>query len=300
MCVYIYIYIYIYKYILYVYVYVHVYVYVYIYIYIYVYIYMYIYAHTHTHTYMHTRTHTRTHTSTHTHTHSHTHTLSFSLSLTHTRTHTHTHHSKGTLTGDRASLTTRSYMTNDPCPQQSVMSCLRCHISCTNEACHIRMRHVPYEWGMSHMNEACPIWMRHVKCSFLSSWNNLSMSMCNDINAKHVYVERRVNVENVYVESLIYAKLSVEMEWLAWVELNMFVEGRQNLCGMSRWNDLSRCSFMSMWNVSISRWNVHVGLDMTFLCRICPIWMRHVPYEWVMSHIAFRLGGMTSTSMWNV
>ena len=42
----------------------------------------------------------------------------------------------------------------------------QCHM---NEACHLWMRHVTdewgmshVEWGMSHMNEACHIWMRHV------------------------------------------------------------------------------------------------------------------------------------------
>jgi len=30
-----------------------------------------------------------------------------------------------------------------------------------NESCHIWMRHVTYEWVMSHMNEACHIWMNH-------------------------------------------------------------------------------------------------------------------------------------------
>jgi len=31
-----------------------------------------------------------------------------------------------------------------------------------NEACQIRMSHVTYKWGMSHINESCHIWMRHV------------------------------------------------------------------------------------------------------------------------------------------
>jgi len=31
-----------------------------------------------------------------------------------------------------------------------------------NESCHMWMRHVTYEWVMSHMNELCHIWMSHV------------------------------------------------------------------------------------------------------------------------------------------
>ena len=47
-------------------------------------------------------------------------------------------------------------------------------ISHMNKSCHIRMSHVTYEWVMSHTNESCHIWMSHVTYERVMSHMNES------------------------------------------------------------------------------------------------------------------------------
>jgi len=66
-----------------------------------------------------------------------------------------------------------------------------------NEACHIWMRHVTYEWGMSHLDEASHTWMSHMRglhyevgaCQFKTN---------NSFRYIHAYTHTRETCMTVY------------------------------------------------------------------------------------------------------
>jgi len=167
-------------------------------------------THTHTHTQTHTHTHTRTHTHMHTQTHAHRVFLNMnwlfstrhvlSLSLTHTHTHTHTRTRKRTHTHTHTQTHAHRVFLNMNCVDRSsvwVCTCVCMYVhagvylrmrTCEGvfavttehmkELRHISMRHVTYEWVMSH-------WNRAQMCSMLL----LTVRICTTASVRvHVYV----------------------------------------------------------------------------------------------------------------
>jgi len=60
----------------------------------------------------------------------------------------------------------------------------------TDASCFIRMRHVSYEWVMSHMNESCLIWMSHVSYSWVMSHTDALCLICEHTAVLMVFVTR--------------------------------------------------------------------------------------------------------------
>jgi len=133
-----------------------------------------------------------------------------------------------------------------------------------NEACHIWMRHVTYEWGMLHMNEACYIWMRHVTYE----WGMLHMNEACYIWMRHVTYEWGMLHMN---EACCISLNNVTYEW---VVLRMNMNENEYECVWIRTIRPLPCTnrYTHEWGKS----NMN---------EACHTWISHVTYEWVMSQM---------------
>ena len=130
--------------------------------------------------------------------------------------------------------------------------------------CHIRIRHVTYQWIVSHMNTSCHIWMRHVTHECDMSHMNASC----DIRMSHV---AHTN------ESCMDSPRGILLPDLTRVtHMNKRVMSH---IWMSHVTHMNASCHTYEWLVSHT-WMSHV----THMNEPCHIWMRRVLYEWVMSH----------------
>jgi len=123
-----------------------------------------------------------------------------------------------------------------------------CHT--LNEACHIWMRHVTYEWGMSHMNEACHIWKRHVTCFHMLN------EACHTMRT-HIIAEEWCVGESRSSNKMVCLLI------------------------MSRMNE--SCHTWKSHGIWMSR--VTYKWILPYMNESCHVWMSHVTYEWVMSRM---------------
>jgi len=138
-------------------------------------------------------------------------------------------------------------------------------MSHVNESCHT------YEWVMSHVNESCHMWMSPVTQVWdLSLMNESRTFMC--VMRVH-YAHLGCHLQTSHVP--------VTYEWVTYLcvrGMSFMNESRTFVCVMRvRYAHLG-CASRRCWRCIQARAVWHRN-------ESCPIWISHIPYEWVMSHV---------------
>jgi len=147
-----------------------------------------------------------------------------------------------------------------------------------NESCHVRMRHVTYEWGMSHMNEACHVWISHSHVNEACHIYEWGMSHMNESC-------------NIWISHVTYGWIVSHMNeschrWMSHATDEWIVSHINQSCSTSYYQGREVCSPVVLkqhWRASISR--VKYEWVVSHINESCHIWMSHVTYEWVMPHL---------------
>jgi len=171
---------------------------------------------------------------------------------------------------------------NDSCPIWMSHVPYEWVMSHVNEACLILtmneawMRHVPYEWGMSHMNEACPIWMRHVPYE----WGMSHMNEACLLWLCLAHTDESLTREDAgrMIESC--------PKWMGRVSYMSHVPYEWGLSHIDYERGMSQMNEACLIWLRQSPTNKPLTMEEVGLMNeSCPIWISHVPYEWVMSHM---------------